>query len=238
MKIARIDNFLYIEGRKIRVPFSFEVANVLNSTSKTAMITINPLFLAEKKINIEIGTMIRLGMIVNGDKEFVLFSGTVAKSIRFGDVIKIEARFEAVKQGIVNETLVGMSYKEAFSKLVENLDFRVDDVIPQQIILKGLAKNSFHQLIASLSSAIKKPLYYYLLGDSTLVITSKLEQEKRFRIGDYALSLTTDMIETFPIPEMEIGNMVFWLLGSRTVKSIIWKTAPRISMFLGVGGIY
>ncbi|MGL5253801.1 MAG: hypothetical protein ACRC9L_02085 [Brevinema sp.] len=234
MKLARIDSFLVIGKKKVNRYFSYLVSNTLNSTVKTAWITIEKAFWLENSLQPSIGDPVSIGIVSNSEDENIIFQGFLKKFGEEGACLMIEATFQALNLDVDDETLLGLSYKDAFSRLCSNVEFQTENFFPQQIIIQKPSTITFPRLISSLSCATQKNVHHYLRPNNSLIITSSLGEGADYSIDDMLLSYNFNEISSFPIPQISIGDTVSWLSQKKIVTGIRWSNSNICRMTLSV----
>lgn len=233
MEVSKIETFLTVAGRNLDRNFSFRITNGPNSVQKAASVSIKRAYQEANDIRVSAGDKLYLSMAVNGGDKVLLFAGIVSSVGETSAYYTIEAVFDALKADTINETYRGISYKEGFAKLADKLEYRAEDASPEQIVLQGAPADSFKRLINSLSKALKKPVYYYLKRDNTLVITMEIGSSHggaEYAIDNMLFTVGGEKVTMFPIPELEIGDTLRWGGQKKTVRGLVWDTTGRAEM--------
>lgn len=232
MGVSKIETFLTVGNRHLDRNFSFVVVNSINSTVKTASVSIKKDYLRANEIIIKTGDKLYLSASVDGKKKVLIFSGAVKSVGETTAYIDAVAEENSLRLEPLNETYRNIFYKEAFDKLTNKLDYKAEDVSPGQIVLKGRPLDSFKRLIESLSKAIRKTVYYYLKRDGSLVISTNINSEKLYKIDDILLSSSAETASIFMSPELEIGNTVELRGEKKTVRSIVWDSTKQAMTYM------
>lgn len=64
------------------------------------------------------------------------------------------------------------------NKLAPDLDYQTENVTPEQIVLKGGREEDFRRVMQSLSNALRRPLYYFLTRENSLILPDHIVKNK------------------------------------------------------------
>ena len=236
MTVQKIESFLTIAGRNIDRNFSFIVVNALNSAAKTASIKIKRNYFLANKIETKPGDACYLSLSVNNGAKILIFSGKIKNTITTARDIVIEASYHAFNPEEINETYKDTSYKDVLTKLAPNLQYQTENVTPEQIVLKGRREENFRRVVQSLSNALRRPLYYSLTRENSLILSGNIlkNKAKTHTIDDMLLATERNKLNIFPIPELEIGDIVKLRDKEYIVKAVTFDFSAKAAMRLEV----
>lgn len=209
MTVQKIESFLTIAGRNIDRNFGFIAVNALNSAAKTASLKVRRNYFLAHKIETKPGDACHLSLSVNNGTKILIFSGNVKSMITTARDIVIEASYYAFNPEEVNETYKDTSYKDVLTKLTDRLDYQTENFTPEQIVLQGSKEENFRRVVQSLSNALRRPLYYSLTRENSLILSDNIlkNKAKTYAVDDMLLAAERNKLNIFPIPELEIGDI-------------------------------
>lgn len=234
MTVQKVESFLTIAGRNIDRNFHFIVINAWNSAAKTASIKIKRNYFLANKIETKPGDACHLSLSVNNGVKILIFSGKIKGMITTAREIVIEASYHAFNPEAVNETYKDTSYKDVLTKLTGRLEYRTENITPEQIVLQGSKEENFRRVVQSLSKALRRPLYYFLTRENSLILSCNIvkNKAKKHIIDDMLLAAENYKLNIFPIPELEIGDTVKLRDKEYTVKAVAFDFSAKALMRL------
>lgn len=236
MTVQKIESFLTIAGRNIDRNFGFIAVNALNSAAKTTSLKVRRNYFLANKIETKPGDACYLSLSVNNGAKVLIFSGKIKGMITTARDIVIEASYHAFNPEEVNETYKDTSYKDVLTKLTDRLDYQTENVTPEQIVLQGSKEENFRRAAQSLSKALRRPLYYSLTRENSLILSGNIlkNKAKTYTVDDMLLAAERNKLSIFPIPELEIGDKVKLRDKEYIVKAVTFDFSAKAAMRLEV----
>lgn len=236
MTVQKIESFLTIAGRNIDRNFGFIAVNALNSAMKTASLRIRRNYFLANKIETKPGDACHLSLSVNNGAKILIFSGKIKSMITTARDMVIEASYNAFNSEEINETYKDTSYKDVLTKLAPNLQYQTENFTPEQIVLQGSKEENFRRVAQSLSNALRRPLYYSLTRENSLILSDNIVKNKAkiYAVDDMLLAAERNKLSIFPIPELEIGDKVKLRDKEYIVKSVTFDFSAKAVMRLEV----
>lgn len=236
MTVQKIESFLTIAGRNIDRNFGFIAVNALNSAAKTASLKVRRNYFLANKIETKPGDACHLSLSVNNGAKILIFSGNIKSMITTARDMVIEAAYSAFDGSEINETYKDTSYKDVLTKLAPNLQYQTENVTPEQIVLQGSKEENFRRAVQSLSKALRRPLYYSLTRENSLILSDNIlkNKAKTYTVDDMLLAAERSKLNIFPIPELEIGDKVKLRDKEYIVKAVTFDFSAQALMRLEV----
>ena len=230
MKILNTHAFLTINNKNLDRNFTFKIIQAGKSLSKIARITIKKDFYYANKIELKKDDKVFVSIANNKEDKVLIFNGIVQNITNNHHELQIEAIFHAVENTVFNETYKDTNLEKVLKNIIPKFNYQAKDFEQEQIIVQGIKRDTAFRLLN------KRELFYYIDKDNVLSIREepKNENTKEYSIDNCLYFTKDNSIAIFPIPQLNIGDIVILKEKKFIVHSIVYHYLSRSQMILGV----
>ncbi len=211
MEIKIVKTRIYLDERILERNFSFEIFNSINSLTNRAYIMLRKDYFFANNINVN-ERKITISMQINNENEKKVFSGKVTNIKENKTDFIIEAENNIELYGSFVRTYENVSI-DVILKEITKVELDITDEIKnihlKRIILTKTRKEAFENIIKTLSTLLKKPVYYYLKNNKIFITTEP--KGKIYDVNESVFKIGLRSLNIFPIPELQLGDTLQYM---------------------------
>ena len=210
--------------------FSFTVKRDINTPTITADITINNQYTTRINLKPKVGDTCFISIQNDRSKKTLIFKGKISSISLALNKMTLSASYECIDSKIYEETYLKADTKKILESFVPKLQFEATNQEHINITLKHAKPENLRKMLD-----IHKMNYFINLENQVVIMDKLLRKEaKQFDISNCSRGTENSKIIIFPIPELEIGDIVVALGKKHYVTGITYKYASSVKMKLGV----
>ncbi len=237
MKIITIKScfsFLTINGSPKTVHlssnFSFTVKRDVNNTSITAEIILNNQYATKIGLKPEIEDLCIISIQNDKREKIEIFSGKISTIDLATNRMTISAFYNCVEPKVYKETFNDADTKKILESFVPKIQFEAKNLQHPRIILKDTKTENLRKMLD-----IHKMNYFINLKNQVVIMDEFLRKgAQQFDVSNCTRGTTSSSIVIFPIPELDIGDIVVLFDEKYYVTDITYSYASSVRMILGV----
>jgi len=210
--------------------FNFTVKRDINTTSVTAGITINNQYATRIGLKPKVGDSCFISIQNDKGKKTLIFKGKIATISLALNKMTLSASYNCIDSEVYKETFLKADTKKILESFVPKIQFEATNQEHINITLKHSKPENLRKMLD-----IHK-MNYFINLENKVVIMDKFQRKdaKQFNISNCTKGTEDSKIIIFPIPELEIGDIIFSLGKKHYVTGITYKYASSVRMKLGV----
>ena len=223
-------SFLTINKTYLASNFNFTVKRNINTPAITTEITINNQYATKIGLKPKVGDSCFISIQNDKGTKTSIFSGKIATIALSPNKITLTAFYNCVESEVYKETFLKADTKKILDSFVPKIQFEATNQEHPRIILKDTKSENLKKMLD-----IHKMNYFINLENQVVIIDDFLRKDaKQFDISNCTKGMAGSKIIIFPIPELEIGDIVISLGQKHHVTGIHYKYTTSVRMVLGV----
>ncbi|MGL5956786.1 MAG: hypothetical protein ACRC0X_09375 [Brevinema sp.] len=221
-------SFLTINDKHLDRNFTFKVIRSANSLITSASICIKRNYFLANRIEVQIGDKIYISLQNNNEDKVLIFNGIVQNVSASSSDIHIITEYRAVENIVFNETYKDTSLEKVLKEISSDIEYEASDFEREQTICRGKLEETLKRLLGD--------KYYYLNLENKLKVLDSPKKGKNYLIDDCLYFVKSGCIAIFPIPQLEINDIVEYQGQKYIVNNIVYYYLSKAQMILGVDG--
>jgi len=223
-------SFLTINKTHLASNFNFTVKRDINTPSITTEVTINNQYATRIGLKPKIGDSCFISIQNDKGKKTLIFNGKIISIALSPNKITLTAFYNCVESEVYKETFSDADTKKILDSFVPKIQFEATTQKHPRIILKDTKSENLRKMLD-----IHKMNYFINLENRVVIMDEFLRKDaKQFDISKCTKGVANSKIIIFPIPELEIGDIVVSLDKKHYVTGIHYKYTASVRMELGV----
>ena len=223
-------SFLTINKTHLASNFHFTVKRDTNTPTIIADITINNQYATRIGLKPKVGDSCFISIQNDKGEKTLIFNGKITIVALSPNKMTFTASYECIDSKIYEETFLEADTKKILESFVPKLQFEATNQEHINITLKHSKPENLRKMLD-----IHKMNYFINLENKVVIMDKFLRKEaKQFDISNCTRGTENSKIIIFPIPELEIGDIVVALGKKHYVTGITYKYASSVRMKLGV----
>ena len=210
--------------------FNFSVKRSINNPTITADININNQYATKINLKPKVGETCFVSIQNDKSEKTLIFKGKISSVALALNKMTISASYDCVDSKIYEETFLKADTKKILESFVPKILFEAKNQEHPRIILKDTKAENLRKMLD-----IHKMNYFVNL-DNQVVIMDHLQRKdaKQFDISNCTRATAKSKITIFPIPALQIGDIVVSLGKKYFVTDINYHYTASFKMILGV----
>ena len=223
-------SFLTINKTHLASNFNFKVKKEINNPTITAEITINNQYASKINLVPKVGNSCFVSIQNNNTEKTLIFKGKIINISFSPNKINITAYYNCVDSKIYEETFLKCDTKQIIDSFVSNIKFEATNHTNNRIVFKNTKAENLKKVLSIHN------MNYFINKKNQVVVMDHLQRKnaQQYNISNCIKSVESSKISIFPIPELEIGDIVISSDEQYFVTSINYRYNASIKMILGV----
>ena len=227
-------SFLTINGSPKTVHlssnFSFTVKRDINNHIITAEIILNNQYATRVGLKPKIGELCFISIQNDKGEKILIFSGEISTIDLAANKITLSAFYNCVEPEVYKETFNDADTKKILESFVPKIQFEAKNPQHPRIILEHTKAENLRKMLT-----IHKMNYFINLKNKVVIMDEFLRKgAQQFDVSNCTRGTTSSSIAIFPIPELDIGDIVVLFDEKYYVTDITYSYASSVRMILGV----
>ena len=210
--------------------FNFTVKRDINTPTITADIIINNQYATRINLKPKVGDSCFISIQNDKGEKILIFKGKISSISLALNKMTLSASYDCVDSEVYKETFNKADTKKILERFVPKIQFEATNQDHTNITLKHTKPENLRKMLD-----IHKMNYFINLENKVVIMDKFLRKKaKQFDISNCSRGTEKSKIIIFPIPELEIGDIVVALGKKHYVTGITYKYASSVRMKLGV----
>ena len=210
--------------------FNFTVKRDINNHIVTTEIVLNNQYATRVGLKPKIGDSCFISIQNNDGEKILIFSGSITNISTVSDKLILTSFYNCVESELYKETFLEADTKKILESFIPKIQFEAKNQTHPRIILEHSKPENLRKILN-----IHRMNYFINLKNQVVIIDKFLRKNaQQFDISNCTKETNTSSIVIFPIPELEIGDIVVLFDEKYYVTGITYKYTSSVKMVLGV----